>query len=238
VNKIVEFFKKLFGSKPKPPVVVVPPVTKVQPPYPSSAVVWSSDYSTGLAEGVIVPSAKNNKFVTARHYNTPIGTKVHLKLDDGTKFETKVVAKVLPDIKIGAIALAPKPEDDRYWYGDVAICEVETPFPVTPPEIKDISAGAIVVQHRDKVWKKHVVGYDSKWNQPDTALWLRTYNGSEIFKSGDSGLPWFFLDKLTNKWTTVGITSRAAIEGTLPWSAEAPRLGSKKIKGIIESYTK
>lgn len=211
---------------------------KILPPYPVSSVVWSSNRS-GFANGVVIPSEKNNKFITARHWNTPIMTSVHLVLDNGTTFDTVVVNKVLPDVQVTKTKLADKPENDRHWYGDIAICEVKDPFPITPLEIGDISSGKIFVQHKDKIWKEHTVGYEKLWGQLlDLPSWIRTLWGKENFKQGDSGLPWFSLNKKTNKWMTVGITSRTSLDpNDTPWSGEAPRLGSKKFKTIIESYT-
>ena len=211
------FFKNIF--KPKP-----------LPPFPVSSVVWSSDPKNGIANGVVVSS---NKFLTVRHYYTPIGTKIHINLNDGSVFETVVVKKITPDIHVvKTIPIADKPENDRYWYGDIAICEVRDPFPIKPLTIKDLAGGKIYVQHKDKIWKEHIIGIKRHWGTlADFPSWIRTLWGKDNFKQGDSGLPWFHFDKKTNNWTIVGITSRTSIDPMqTPWSGESPRLGSKKFK--------
>lgn len=214
------FIRNLFKSKPLPP-------------FPTDSVVWSSDPKTGIATGVVIGP---NKILTARHYYTPIGTKIHINLKDGSAFETVIVKKTTPDVQVvKTIPLADNPKNDRYWYGDVAICEVQDTFPIQPLEIKDFSGGMIFVQHKDEIWKEHIVGIERQWGTlSDFPSWIRTLWGKDNFKQGDSGLPWFSLDKKTNKWTIVGITSRTSIDPIqTPWSGESPRLGSKKFKDVI-----
>lgn len=216
----------LFKKKPIP----------ILPPFPSEAVTWSGHPFSGWVSGVVIPSAKGNKFITARHLYSPIGANVYIKLDDGSTFTTKVVSKTTPDIRVfKSVKLAPKPELDRYWYGDIAICETADPFPITPPEIGYIKSGTIYAQHQDGSVASHQVGTSILWGRLyDTANWMRTFWGKAKFKAGDSGFPWFAINAKTNKWELVGITSRVATDSvSTPWSAEAPRLGASVFKDEI-----
>lgn len=220
-----KFLKSLFKSK--------TPTT-----YPTSSVVWTVG---GALKGVVIPSANNDIFITARHYYTSESARVKILLDDESTFETTVVEIVNPNIQVNkTMPLADKPENDRYWYGDISICKVADRFPITPLNIEPITNGNIYVQHKDKFWKMHTIGYQNTWGQMyDLSNWIRTLWGKSNFTQGDSGLPWFKYNPKTKTWSIVGITSRTSLSPTqTPWSGESPKLGSPLILSTIEKYTK
>ncbi len=206
--------------------------------YPTSSVVWGGG---NPFKGVVIPSPNNDVFITTRHYQIKPDANVHLILDDGTRFTTKVIEVISPDIQVNkTLPLADRDKDDRYWKGDISICKVETRFPIEPLKIEPIATGKIYVQHKDMKWSQHSVGYQKNWGQLfDLPNWIRTVWGKTNFTQGDSGLPWFKFDPKTKTWSIVGITSRTSISPTeTPWSGESPKLGSPLILSTIERTIK
>lgn len=175
----------------------------------------------GHASGVVIGP---NKFVTARHFQggTFVGMEVFIILKNGVKFITKVTKKTTPDFRISTAKLAPEAKLDRYWYGDICICETEDSFPIDIPLIGNPKIIFSAV-HKDGTVSQHT--FHSKMKNWLFAAYSHS-NGTK-FAQGDSGLPWFSFNKSTGKWETVGITSRVSRgPSETPWAAESPRLNS------------
>ena len=187
------------------------------PDPPQDAVVWSLSPSKGHAQGVVIES---NKFVTARHYGTPVGCEVYVIRKDGTRFVTTVISKATPDLQVTKAKLAKEPKLDRYWYGDIAVCVTREPFPVAPVEVMQFGSGKVTAMHKDGSFAVH----SASLQNPN---WLQAQANGK-FAPGDSGLPWFFYKKAVRKWYVVGITSRSNTS-----VAESPRLGSKLFKPYL-----
>lgn len=205
-----------------------PKLEEISAAFPADNVVWSA--GGGHANGVVLNKIT---FLTARHLGTPIGTRVVLRLKDGSQFYTFVVSKTTPDIQVNKqIKLAPSYREDRYIYGDIAICRVDPQFPVNGVSVGEIGKTRQVFSiHKNGVVSEHAIIVNQKqWGAiySDAPNWIRLKWGKANFELGDSGLPWFSFNTNKGQWELVSITSRVALNATqTPWAAEGPRLSSK-----------
>lgn len=208
----------------------------VKPDFPLEAIVRGSDNKDTPANGIVIGP---KTFITARHLNTRPGIKVYITLKTGTKFETIVRSVALPNVQIlkGVSVSHDTASKDRYWNGDLAICETDDAFPITPPVIAKFNTGFVTCFHREGTVTTHYVGDLQQWGvMKDSANWLRAQWGKNAFKPGDSGFPWLAYNKARNRWETIGLTSRVAVDPKTLWAAESPKLGGKAFAAKFEEY--
>ena len=198
-------------------------------PVPTESVVWASDPAMQHQKGVAISPTT---VLTANHLGTPVGSKLHVRLADGTRAETTVTAAtaLLVQVQPAGKVTEQTRRADFFLGGDTRLLTVHPPLPVPALPIATAASGSATTVHRDGSAAARLYG-PMKW-LGGNGRWIAGKPSKRAVERGDSGLPWFYWNKQRGRWELLSITSHAGVVGN-PWEGDGPRLGSAPFKTAI-----